>query len=150
VTPEEADDRFGGLLLDVLGDKSREISPDLRERLRLLWREGVKTGLYLEREQQPVPESLFTKWESRRVAPREEIDPRREPGKYAELLDAKDRLVLRIEELAILIEHELSPERTLGVGGVDLAKARHKFLTRVQQVSRAVDRLHKTVWGFRE
>lgn len=149
MTPAEAEARFDALLLDVLGEKTREVSPDLRERLRVLWREGVQDGLYLERERKEVPAEVFTKWESRK-APAPEDHPSRAPGKYGELLDAKHRLVLQIEELGIQVEHELSPERSLGVGGADSVKARHKFLTRVQQVSRAIERISETIAGFRE
>ena len=150
MTPDEADARFESLLLDVLGEKSLTVSPDLRGRLRVLWREGVQDGLFLERERKEVPAEVFTKWEPRKAETLPDDHPSRAPGKYQELQDAKHRLVIQIEELGIEVEHELNPERTLGVGGVDLVKARHKFLTRVQQLSRAIERLQETLAGFRE
>lgn len=138
---------FDEVLLDVFGEKSREFSEDLRARVRQIHREGIKVGLYLERERLPVPQDVFDVWE--RPAEPVPEDPRRAPGRYGEIEHAKTELVEAIEDLAIEVEHRIQPERTLGAGGVDLVKARHQLLTQIMQLTRAIGRLAKQVREFR-
>lgn len=129
---------FDEVLPDVFGERHTEFSPVLRERLEQVYREGLKQGLYLEREHLPVPEEVFKVWE--RPNTPSEGDPRRAPGRLGELDEAKKTLIELIETLAIEVDHCFRPERTLGLGGDDLAKGRHQFLTRTQTLMRTVDR----------
>lgn len=139
---------FDEVLQDVFGPKARTFSEDLRARIRQIHREGIKVGLYLERERLPVPQDVFEVWERPPEAEAPE-DPRRAPGRYAEVEHAKTELVEAIENLAVEVERRIQPERTLGAGGVDLAKARHQLLTQIVQLARAVERLAKRVREFR-
>lgn len=133
---------FDEVLPDVFGPRCAEFSPDLLDRLRQMHREGVKTGLYLEREQLTVPPDVFEVWERPETAP---ADPRRAPGRLGELDEAKKDLLDLVETLTLEIDHCLRPERTLGVSGDELAKARHQFLTRTQALTRTLNRTLTTV-----
>ena len=134
------------MLQDVFGERHAEFSDDLRARLRRVYHEGVKVGLYLERERMPVPPEVFEVWERAEVLP---ADPRRAPGRLAELDEAKKTLIDLIDTLGLEVEHCLRPERTLGLGGEELAKGRHQFLVLTQALLRTVDRALTTVRGAR-
>ena len=134
------------VLPDVFGERFEEFSEDLRVRLGHVYHEGVKTGLYLERERMPVPPEVFEVWEHSESLPE---DPRRAPGRLAELEEAKKTLLDLIDTLGLEAEHCLRPERTLGLGGDELAKARHQFLVLTQSLMRTVDRALTTVRGVR-
>ena len=131
------------VLPDVFGPRFDEFSEDLQTRLRQVYREGIKQGLYLERERLPVPPEVFETWgRSEEVSP---SDPRRVPGRLAELDEAKKTLIELIETLGLEVEHCLRPERTLGLGGDDLAKGRHQFLVVTQALCRTINRALDTV-----
>lgn len=132
------------VLPDVFGPRFDEFSEDLQMRLRRVYHEGIKQGLYLERERLPVPPEVFETWERPETAP---ADPRRAPGRLAELDEAKKTLLELVETLGLEVEHCLQPDKTLGLGGDDLAKARHQFLTLTRAITRAIDRVLVTVRG---
>ena len=132
------------VLPDVFGSRFEEFSEDLRMRLRQVYREGIKQGLYLERERLPVPAEIFEVWERPEI-PLNPEDTRRTPGRLGELESAKKILLDLIDTLGLEIEHGLRPERTLGLGGEDLAKGRHQFFVLTQSLCRAANRMLNTV-----
>lgn len=137
---------FEQALQEVFEGRQGQFSDELREMLRLLWGSGVRLGLYLERERKPVPVGIFEKPPRRRKV--REDDPRRKPGKLDELIKAKDDVVEKTEDLAIELEHQLDYEPTLGLGGQELLKARHRFLGQVHKIDVELDRLLEAVRRF--
>lgn len=136
------------VLPDVFGARFEEFSEDLQERLRQVYREGVKQGLYLERERLPVPPDVFETWEREEI-PLNPEDTRRTPGRLGELESAKKTLLELVDTLGLEIEHCLRPECTLGLGGDALAKKRHQFFTITQALCRTVNRSLDTVKAHR-
>jgi len=135
-------------LEQVFEERVREFSPELRDLLQQLWREGVKLGLYLERERQEVPAGIFaTPPPPRGPVPTD--DPRRVPGRLEELKQAKDRLVEKTESLAFEIERYLDYTPTLGLGDVELTKARHRYNVHVTQIDSGLDRLVALMRDFK-
>lgn len=133
---------FDEVLQDVFGKRHTEFSPDLRARLQQMYREGVKSGLYMERERLPVPPEIFEVWERPEELP---ADPRQAPGRLGELDEAKSVLIELIETLAVEVDRCFRPERTLGDKGEALAKSRHQFLTRTQALMRTISKSLDTV-----
>lgn len=138
---------FDDVLLEVFGPRCGEFGPDLRSRLEQLHREGIKAGLYLERERMPVPPEVFAKWERPEDADPE--DPREAPGRLTELAQVQARVVERVEELAVEVDRNDMAVRTLGFHGDDLARARHQCLVRLEQVERQVIRMLAEVRKWR-
>jgi hypothetical protein len=132
---------FDDVILDVFGSRSAEFSPSLREHLRQLHREGIKQGMYREREHLPAPEGLFDVWERPSEDLDIEADPRRAPGKIGELEQAKEQLIHRIDDLAVEVDNRVQPNRTLGLRGKDLAIERHKIWTQIDALRRQVERM---------
>lgn len=130
---------FHDVLLEVFGPRCEDFGPDLRSRLEQLHREGIKAGLYMERERMPVPPEVFAKWERPEDADPE--DPREAPGRLAELAQMQARVVERVEELAVEVDRNDMATRTLGFHGDDLARARHQCFVRLEQVERQVIRM---------
>jgi len=137
---------FEDAVTAVFEERTRDFSDGLRELLEELWREGVKLGIYLERERQPVPEGLFEKPPRRR---RMANDPRREPGKLVQLREAKEKIVDQADELALEVEHHIDYEPTLALGGEELAKARHRYLQQTGHIERQLSELLAYVRQFR-
>lgn len=133
------------VLQDVFGGAFARLSPDLQERLRQVYREGVRRGLHMEREHLDVPPAIFEEWDH---GPRTE-DPRRAPGRYAELEDLKLALVEGIENLVTDVELCLRPEKSLGVGGIELTKTRHQFFARADGLARKIGELRTEVRKWR-
>lgn len=128
---------FPDVLLEIFGPRAEEFSPDLRERLTQLHREGIKAGLYMERERLPVPPDVFDEWKRPEVPE----DPRAAPGRLAELETVRDQLVERIESLAVELERDESISRTLQFRGDDLARAQHQIRVRLEAIDRQVSRM---------
>lgn len=132
----------------VFEERVREFSPELQDLLRQLWREGVKLGLYLEREREEMPGGIFDAPPPPR-SPVATDDPRRVPGRLGELKQAKDRLIEKSENLSLEIERCLDYTPTLGLGDVELTKARHRYNVHVAQVDTGLERLVTLVRNFK-
>jgi hypothetical protein len=140
---------FDETLGDVFGERTGSLSEDLREMLKELWREGVKYGLYLERERLPVPKDILARRPRRKQETEsQEEDPRTAPGKIAELEKVVEKLVDKAEVLSGKIEANLDFSPTLALRGVDLMKARHRFLTQAEKLDRDLNALIHFVEGF--
>lgn len=139
---------FEQALREIFEGREDQFSDDLRLTLRHLWASGVRLGLYLERERKDVPPGIFEK-PPRRRRKIEDDDPRRKPGKIEELQKARDALVEKAEELSVEIERQLDYEPTLGLGGVELMKARHRFLSQTHKLDAALERMLSDVRRFR-
>lgn len=141
-------EEFDEALREVFEGREAQFSSELRTMLRFLWASGVRLGLYLERERKPVPPGIFQKPPRRRKKV-EDDDPRREPGKLDQLVKAKEAVIEKAEELSVELEHQLDYEPTLGLGGTELAKARHRFLSQVGKIDQALTKLLADVQHFR-
>ena len=138
---------FHDVLRDVFGPRCEDFGPDLRSRLEQLHREGIKAGLYMERERMPVPPEVFAKWERPEDADPE--DPREAPGRLAELDEVQARVIDKLEDLVVEVDRNEMATRTLGFHGDDLARARHQFHVRLESVERQVDRMLAEVRRWR-
>lgn len=127
------------VLQEVFGDRWAEFSPDLRARLEQVHREGIKAGLYMERERLDVPSEVFDKWE--RPEEPEPEDPREAPGRLAELEAVKAQVVEDLETLAAEVDRSDMVTRTVAFHGEDLARARHQFHVRLEALRRKVSRM---------
>lgn len=134
---------FQDVLREVFGPRCDDFGPDLRSRLVQLHREGIKAGLYMERERLDVPPEVFEKWE--RPEEVEPEDPREAPGRVAELEAVQNRVVESLETLAAEVDRCEMATRTLGFHGDDLARARHQFHVRLEQLERQVGRMRAQV-----
>lgn len=139
---------FQDVLAEVFGPRSTEFGPDLMSRLQQLHREGIKNGLYMEREKLDVPSEVFDKWE--RPEDQEEVeDPRAAPGRIRELEIVQGRVVEKLESLAGEVDQHDGAARTAGFHGDDLARAREQFLVRLESIERQTDRMRAEVRKWR-
>jgi len=127
------------VLQEVFGPRYAEFSPDLRARLEQVHREGIKTGLVMERERLEVPSEVFDKWE--RPEEPEPQDPREAPGRLTELEAVKAQVVEDLETLAAEVDRSDLATRTVAFHGEDLARARHQFHVRLEALARKVSRM---------
>lgn len=139
----------------VFEDRVREFSPELRLLLRQLWCEGVRRGLYLEREDLPVPTEIIEMTRPKvRPLSSEKDDLRpveekvREPGHLEELQQVKDALIERTEELACVMESQIDYGPTVALKGRELVKARHRYLGQVGQLRAQVEAMLERVRRF--
>lgn len=142
---------FDENLHEIFGARSAELSNDLRGMLRQLWKEGVKLGLYMEREQKNVPPDIFAQWKPRTKEETQAIvekDPRVAPGKTAEFEKSIEKLVEKTETLAAKIESNVDPSPTLGLHGDELLKARHKLWAQIKKLDREITKLTEFVDSF--
>lgn len=138
---------FDETLKETFEERAEDFSEDLREMLKQLWREGVKVGLYLERERLPVPKDVFKRRPARTKIV-EDGDPRTRPGKVVELEKVVEDLAEKAETLSIKIERNLDFAPTLGLRGTELLKARHRFLSQADKIDREIGKLMRLVEGF--
>lgn len=141
-------EEFDQALREVFEGREAQFSSELRTMLRLLWASGVRLGLYLERERKEVPPGIFEKPPRRRKKVQED-DVRRQPGKLAELAKAKEKVIEKAEDLSVELEHQLDYEPTLGLGGQELLKARHRFLGQVHKIDQVLTKLLADVRQFK-
>lgn len=137
---------FDEVLPDVFGERHSEFGPDLRARLLQVYREGIKAGLYMERERLEVPADVFEVWERPESLPE---DPREAPGRLGELEVERAKLTDKLEALIVEIDRDPSITRTLALRGDDLARGRHQVLTRFAALIRGVDRMLERVRSWR-
>lgn len=130
------------VLSEVFGPRWEEFGPELRSRLTQLHREGIKAGLYMERERLPVPPEVFVQW-VRPDKPTE--DPRETPGRVMELEELQQRVVQNLEKLTIAVEQSTVATRTTGVRGHDLARAREQAKVQLEAWDRQVRRILEQV-----
>lgn len=138
---------FDESIREIFGERCAEFNDDLRELLRETWREGVRMGLYLERERKPVPKDILTRRPPRKTELVED-DPRTRPGKVAELEKIVENLVDKAETLSVKVESNLDFTPTLGLRGIELTKARHRFVTQAEKLDRELSSLIQFVEGF--
>lgn len=139
---------FEEILLDVFDERASNFSDELREMLKQLWREGVKQGLYLERERLPVPKDILKRRPPRNPEKIDE-DPRTAPGKVAELETVVENIVQQAESLVCKIESNLDVGPTLALRGEELLKARHRFHTQADKLARDLAALTQFVDRFK-
>jgi hypothetical protein len=139
---------FDETLKDIFDERAAAFSGDLREMLKELWREGVKHGLYLERERLPVPKDILTRRPRRKPVEEAENDPRTAPGKVAELEAMVEMLIDKADTLSIKIEANLDCSPTLALRGVELMKARHRFLAQADKLDRELSEMIRFVEAF--
>ena len=128
---------FEEALEHSFGDRAAEFSSDLRDMLCAVWSDGVRTGLYLEREGLEVPPEVGSVPE--RVAKERqnmEEDPRTAPGKVQALEAEAERLALLAEDVSLEIERRVDPGPTLAMKGVELSKGVHRFRQQCEQIRR--------------
>lgn len=138
---------FQDVLTEIFGPRSKEFGPDLRSRLIQLHREGVKAGLYMERERLDVPPEIFEKWE--RPEDQKVEDPREAPGRVRELEAMQTRVIDKLESLCVEIERHDGASRTLGFHGDDLARAREQEMVRLESIERQTVRMIAEVRKWR-
>jgi hypothetical protein len=136
----------------VFDDRVKDFSPELRGLLRQLWCEGVQRGLYLEREDLPVPPEVIEHMH-RNVRPVPDADLSLEekvqaPGRFTELERVKEALILLTEDLACTMESNINYAPTLALKGRELVKARHRYLSQVGQLHLRISELLERVRHF--
>ena len=139
---------FEEALKHAFAERADDFSGDLKEMLCAMWSDGVRTGLYLEREDLEVPEEVLDAPE-RVVGERNVEEVRRQPGKTAELETEVERLVEFAEEVALEIERRADPGPTLAMKGTELIKGRHRFLQQLEQIRRKLNEARTLARNFR-
>lgn len=138
---------FEVVLQGFFGERAREFSESLRASLKQVWYEGIKHGIYLEREQQPIPEGLLA-GVAGLPAPAEDL-PRPATGTAADLEEVVEKLVDKAETLSIKIENNLDVTPAMLLEGVERMKARHRFLSQAEKLNRDLNEMIRFVDGFK-